>query len=152
MPFLALLLDRKAHAQHGRAAIVDFLRIIALILLEREEQLPFVFHPLQNPRSKTLENAVNILEISAWKLKFKILLGRSQRVIRESTSMLQFWVHKLPGLQKENKFPPQEECPPEIPLCSLILRTTLKLEGNLQSRQTVGWSSAVIPWEFGSQS
>lgn len=111
MPFLALLLDRKAHAQHGRAAIVDFLRIIALILLEREEQLPFVFHPLQNPRSKTLENAVNILEISAWKLKFKIVLGRSQRVIRESTSMLQFWVHKLPGLQKENKFPPPRRMP-----------------------------------------
>lgn len=29
-------------------------------------------------------------------------------VIRESTSMLQFWVHKLPGLQKENKFPPKK--------------------------------------------
>lgn len=109
MPFLAfVLLERKARIQHGRAAIVNFLRIIALILLEREEQVPFVFRHLQNPQSKTLENVVNVLETSAWKLKFKIVLGRSQRVIRESTSMLQFWVHKLPGLQKENKFPPKK--------------------------------------------
>lgn len=37
-PFLAFkLLKRKAFRQQGRAAIADFLRIIAVILLEREK-------------------------------------------------------------------------------------------------------------------
>lgn len=56
---------------------VDLLRIITTILLEREKELPLVFHSPQNPQTKTLENILNILEILAWKLKFKIVLGRS---------------------------------------------------------------------------
>lgn len=98
---------------------------------EKNNPLLPVFHPPQNPQSKTPENALNVLEILAWKLKFKFVLGRSQRVIREHTNMLQFWDSQTARASKgQQRIPPQDECPPETPPCSLIFRTELKLEGN----------------------
>lgn len=120
---------------------------------EKNNPLLPVFHPPQNPQSKTPENALNVLEILAWKLKFKFVLGRSQRVIREHTNMLQFWDSQTAGASKgQQRIPPQDECPPETPPCSLIFRTELKLEGNPQSCPAMGRSGSVVPWELESQS